>query len=184
MGLPTVDFRLRAGKADVLPVLRQLDAHLLADLFEDLRDPLDLGGIGIANREHRVFVPLLGADRHRAAVRSCPDHFQRQIRIMAVDADENTGFDLVAPDGEIGMVGIDHFFRIDLGVLRPVIRHGNDHDFRNLRRNFQGGLGFFHRMVVPGQSSKGPGKIVAFGLVNILRAISSMTFSSFGSSSP
>src|SRR6185503_16921354 len=74
MGLPTVDFRLRAGKADVLPVLRQLDAHLLADLFEDLRDPLDLGGIGIANREHRVYMPLLGADRHRAAVRSCPDH--------------------------------------------------------------------------------------------------------------
>src|SRR6476646_6837563 len=68
MGLPTVDFRLRAGKADVLPVLRQLDAHLLAHLLEDLRDPLDLGGIRIANREHRVFVSLLGADRHRAAV--------------------------------------------------------------------------------------------------------------------
>ncbi len=34
------------------------------------------------------------------------------------------------------------------------------------------------------QSTNGPGKIVALGLVNILRAISSMTLSSFSSSNP
>ena len=41
--------------------------------------------------------------------------FKRKIRIVAMDTDKNTGLNFVAPDGEIRMVGVNHFLGVDLG---------------------------------------------------------------------
>jgi hypothetical protein len=65
-------------------------------------------------------------------------------------SDENAGLDLIAPNREIRMIGVYDFFRINLWILWTIVRHRNDHDFRDLRGNFQRGLCFFHCMIVPG----------------------------------
>ena len=69
---------------------------------------------------------------------------------MAMHADEDAGLDLVAPNREVWVVRIDDFFRIDLRILRAIVRHGDDHNVRDLGGNFQHGLGLFNGMLVPG----------------------------------
>ena len=118
VSFPAVYSRLRTGKSDVLAVLRQLNAHFLPDLLEDLRGLPQLDRVRISNREHRIFMPLLCTDRHRQAVRPCTNHFQGQVGIMTMHTDEDAGFDLVAPNRQVRMVRIDDLFRIDLRILR------------------------------------------------------------------
>ncbi len=77
---------------------------------------------------------------------------------MTMDADEQCHFDLVPPDGEIGVVGIDALLRIDLGVLRTIVRHGNDHHVRNLGGEFQQRLSFGDPFRMPGPAIQGTGK--------------------------
>jgi hypothetical protein len=90
-------------------------------------------------------------------------------------ADEDAGFDLVSPNGEVRVIGIDNLFRIDLGM---IITSGIWAAISNVALAFSIACSF------QAHNTIGPGKSVAFGLVNILRAISSMTLSSFFSSSP
>src|SRR5687768_9853441 len=156
MGLPAVHLRLSSSETNVLSIIREFDPHLLAYALEHLRDPLKLHGVRIPNRKHRVFMTLLGTDRHRATVRPRPNHLQGEIGIVAMDADKNTGFDLVAPDRQIRMVRIDDFFRVNFGILGSVIRHGNDHDIGNLCSDFKKSLGLFHGMIVPGPENHRP----------------------------
>src|SRR5947209_638874 len=60
---------------------------------------------------------------------------------MTMHADEDTGLDLVAPNRKVRMVRIDDLFRVDLRILRTIVRHGDDHDVRNLssRRRMESG---------------------------------------------
>ncbi|MDQ1290842.1 MAG: hypothetical protein QG615_636, partial [Nitrospirota bacterium] len=98
MRLPIMDLGLSSGESHVLTVIRQLNAHFLTDLLEDLRCSLQFQRVRIANCQHGVLMPLLSTNGHGAAVRPCTNHFQRKIGIVTVNADENTGLNLVAPD--------------------------------------------------------------------------------------
>src|SRR5437016_3135936 len=69
---------------------------------------------------------------------------------MTMHADEDTGLDLVAPNRKVRMVRIDDLFRVDLRILRTIVRHGDDHDVRNLSSDFEHCLGLFNGMIVPG----------------------------------
>ncbi len=146
---------LRTGKTDIFSTFRQLNPHLLTDTFKNLRDPLDLQRIGVPNREHGILMALFGTDRHGAAIGSRPDHLERKIGIMAMHADEDTGFDLIAPDRQIRMVRIDHLFRINLWILRTIVRHRNNHHFGNLCSYFQCRFCFFYRVIVPSPQEQG-----------------------------
>jgi hypothetical protein len=41
--------------------------------------------------------------------------------------DEHAAIDLVVPDRQVGVVGIDFNFGIDFGIFRSVVRHGDEH---------------------------------------------------------
>src|SRR5713101_2793180 len=150
VSFPAVHSRLRTGKSYVLAILRQLNAHFFAYPLEDLRGLSQLNRVRIPNRQHRIFMPLLRTDRHRQTVRPCTNHFQGQVGVMTMHADEDAGFDLVAPNREVRMVRIDDLFRVDLRILRTIVRHGDDHDVRNLGSDLQHCLGLFNGMIVPG----------------------------------
>ena len=116
MRLAIMDFSLSPCEADVLPAIRQFNAHFLTNFFEDLRRLLQLQCIRIANSQHGIFMALLSTNGHCAAIRSCANHFQGEIGIVTMYADENARFNLIAPNGEIGMIRIDHFFRVNFRI--------------------------------------------------------------------
>src|SRR4026207_2500402 len=93
---------------------------------------------------------LFRTDRHRQTVRPCTNHFQGQVGVMTMHADEDAGFDLIAPNREVWMVWIDNLFRVDLRILWTIVWHWNNQDIRNLGGNLQHCLGLFNGMLVPG----------------------------------
>jgi hypothetical protein len=98
------------------------------------------------------------AQRHGVAVGSRPHHLERNVREVAVHADEDARFDLVVPNGQIGVAGIDHGLGVDLGIDRPVIRHRNDLDARDLRREFQHHTCLLLRVLIPSPDHERPRK--------------------------
>ncbi len=85
---------------------------------------------------------------------------------MAVNTDEERDLDPVPPDSEIGVVGIDHLFRMDLRVFGTIVGHGNDHHIENLSRQLQKRLPLCNPFRMPGAHKYNrPGKIVGFFLV-------------------
>src|SRR5438067_747874 len=69
---------------------------------------------------------------------------------MTMHADEDTVLDLVAPNRKVRMVRIDDLFWVDLRILWTIVRHGDDHDVRNLSSDLEHCLGLFNGMIVPG----------------------------------
>src|SRR5574338_1122471 len=108
MSLAVMNFRLSSGESYIFTVIRQLNAHLFTNFLEDLGGFSQLQRVRIANGQHGIFMPLLGANRHGAAVRPCANHLQREIGIVTVNTDENAGFNLIAPNHNVGMVRIDN----------------------------------------------------------------------------
>ena len=92
--------------------------------------------IQILHAQHRILMNVV-AERHGETVRSRSHHPQGEVGIVTMDPEEQRRFDLIPSDGEIGVVGIDPFLQIDLGILWTVVRHGNDHHIRNFYRKFQ-----------------------------------------------
>ena len=114
MCLAIVDLGLSPGEADIFAVIGQFNAHFLTNLFENLRSLLQLQGIRVAYCQHGVFMPLFSTDGHGTAICPCANHLQREIGIVTVHSNKNTRFNLITPNRKIGMVRIDHLFRIDL----------------------------------------------------------------------
>ncbi len=75
------------------------------------------------DRQIRVFVAVERAEGDRVAVAPSPNHFQGNVRLVTVDADEDTDIDPVMPDGQVGVVRVDLDLRVNLGIFRPIIRH-------------------------------------------------------------
>src|SRR5256885_12597316 len=123
MSLIPVDTALQAGITDIFAVAGEINPHLFTQPLEDLGHSPELGGIHVVDAQHRVLMALLRAKRRGATVRAGTDHLQREVCIVTMHADENTRLNLVAPDRQVRMVRIDDLLRIDLRVLRPVIRH-------------------------------------------------------------
>src|SRR3989442_35145 len=99
VGLSLVHSALEAGIADSLAVGWELDFHLFTHPLEDLGHLPQLGGIHVVDAQHRIFMALLRAKRRGATVRAGADHLQREIGIMAMHADEDARFNLIAPNG-------------------------------------------------------------------------------------
>ena len=68
---------------------------------------------------------------------------------MTMHADENACFNFIAPNREIGMIGVDDFLGLDLRVFRTIIGHRNNEHVRYLGREFQDGFGLLGRVVIP-----------------------------------
>jgi len=90
----------------------------------------------------------LGAHGNRKAVRPASNNFQRKIGLMTVHPHEQAHILLVVPDGEVGVIGVDLHVRIDLRILRSVIRHRNNAGRDTLRQDLNG-LGFFGCFLIP-----------------------------------
>ena len=140
---------LQPRETDTLAIVRQRNPHFLTNAFEHLRHFSNLGCIGIPNREHGIFMALFRANRRRPAIRPGSNHFQRQIGVMTMHANENTRFYFIAPNREIGMIGVDHFLRLDLRIFGTIIGHRDNEHFRDLGREFQDGFGLLGRVVIP-----------------------------------
>src|SRR6185503_636416 len=151
-----VNSRLRACKSHVFTVLRQRNTHFLAHTLEDLRGLSQFGRVRISNRQHGIFMSLLRTDRHRQTVRPCTNHFQGQVGVMTMHADKDAGFNLVTPNREVRMVWINNLFRVDLRILRTIVRHWNNQDIRYLGGDLQHCLGLFNGMLVPGPKNQRP----------------------------
>ena len=67
---------------------------------------------------------------------------------MAVHPDKDTDINLVMPDRQIGVVGVDLIFLNNLGVFGSVICHG-DQSHRSFNRQLTERLGFFSHMIGP-----------------------------------
>ncbi len=135
MRLAIVDLGLSSREADIFTIIRQLNTHFLTDFLEDLSSFLQFQGIAVPDGEHCIFMSLLSANSHCAAIRPCTNHFQSEIGIMAMHTNKNARLNFIAPNREIRMIRIDHLFRINLRILGAIVRHRNDHDVRDLRRN-------------------------------------------------
>ena len=73
-----------------------------------------------------LVVSGIGAKRDGIAAGPSTDDLEGDIGVVAVNSDKKAHIDLVVPDGEIGMAGIDLFLRVDLRVFRSIVGHGND----------------------------------------------------------
>ena len=112
----------------------------------DVPTPLvvNMHGLSSNARQQMNLVSVMNvvAERNRQAIGSGPHHSQCEVGIVTMDADEQGHFDLIVPNRQIGMIGIDPLLRVDLGIFRAIVRHGNDHDVGNFRRKPQERLSF------------------------------------------
>lgn len=99
---------------------------------EDSNYVVEFREVEVLDAQHGIFMDIM-AKRYRETVCSCPYHLQCQVGIVAVNSDEETHFDVVVPDSQIGMIRIDHLLRIHSGVFGAIIGHRDDHDTRDLR---------------------------------------------------
>src|SRR3569832_1812088 len=72
---------------------------------------------------------------------------------MTMDTDKHTDIDLIMPYSQIGVIGVDLDFRIDLWILRPIVRHRDKQSAGIVRlkfiiKGFDGGC-FFRGHLVP-----------------------------------
>src|SRR5262245_27570424 len=78
---------------------RWSDSHLFTDLLDDFGLFPEFGRIAVADCEVCVLMPLLRTESNRTAVRAGANHLQRQVCVVAMDADKDAGALFVVPDG-------------------------------------------------------------------------------------
>lgn len=64
-----------------------------------------------------LVIAVESTERDGEAVEPATDELQRDIELVAMDADEDTGVDLLLPDGQIRMVRVDLLLRLDLSTI-------------------------------------------------------------------
>jgi hypothetical protein len=79
---------------------------------------------------------------------SPPDDLESQIGLVAVHSHEKADVDLVVPDREVRMIGVDFCFRIDFGIFWAIVGHRDDLDSA-FDRCFLDHLGHFGRLFIP-----------------------------------
>jgi len=80
--------------------------------------------------------------------RSPPDDLESQIGLVAMHSHEEADVNLVVPDREVRVIGVDFRFRIDLWIFGAIVRHRDDLDSA-FDRGFFDHLGHFGRLFIP-----------------------------------
>lgn len=74
---------------------------------------------------------MAGLRAHGDSITGCSsaNNLQRQIGLVAMYTDKYAAVDLIMPNGQIRMIGVDLDFRVDLWILGTIVGHGDQHRF-------------------------------------------------------
>src|SRR3989338_3390165 len=79
--------------------------------FNGIHYTLNRSGCQITDRDVCLVIAIEGTERDGETVGPATDDLQRDIGLVAMDADEETDIDLILPDGQIRMVRVDLLLR-------------------------------------------------------------------------